>query len=275
MDAVRTTCTPRSTSRSCCSATWPRCTSLELVTGVIILPQRQTALVAKQAAEVDLLTERPVPTRRRASAGTPSSTRRSGKRSTTRGQRHERADRAAAPARGPRQPSPTTASSTRVTAAGLAPLPRAATDPDLDRRPVAAGVPTHRPTGRRLVPAGAAGADARRGPWPSSTPRPPRPAAIPATHRHGGSRQLDRRRHRASSSTRSAGGATPVPSHLSINTMNAGLGAGRTPPRGAGDGRRRARVVPAQLTLGHHGPPCSRPSRPDSGPRRPSPSPPT
>jgi probable F420-dependent oxidoreductase len=32
-------------------------TSLELVTGVIILPQRQTVLVAKQAAEVDILTE--------------------------------------------------------------------------------------------------------------------------------------------------------------------------------------------------------------------------
>jgi probable F420-dependent oxidoreductase len=32
-------------------------TSLELVCGIIILPQRQTALVAKQAAEVDLLTE--------------------------------------------------------------------------------------------------------------------------------------------------------------------------------------------------------------------------
>src|SRR5262245_33354522 len=32
-------------------------TALELVTGIIILPQRQTALVAKQAAEVDLLTE--------------------------------------------------------------------------------------------------------------------------------------------------------------------------------------------------------------------------
>lgn len=31
-------------------------TTLELVTGVIILPQRQTALVAKQAAEVDVLT---------------------------------------------------------------------------------------------------------------------------------------------------------------------------------------------------------------------------
>src|SRR5260370_19529267 len=34
-------------------------TSLELVTGIIILPQRQTALVAKQAAEVDLLTRAP------------------------------------------------------------------------------------------------------------------------------------------------------------------------------------------------------------------------
>src|SRR4030095_16255048 len=32
-------------------------TSLELVTSVIILPQRQTALVAKQATEVDRLTE--------------------------------------------------------------------------------------------------------------------------------------------------------------------------------------------------------------------------
>lgn len=32
-------------------------TRLELVTGIIIAPQRQTALVAKQAAEVDILTE--------------------------------------------------------------------------------------------------------------------------------------------------------------------------------------------------------------------------
>jgi probable F420-dependent oxidoreductase len=32
-------------------------TSLELVTGILVLPQRQTALAAKQAAEVDLLTE--------------------------------------------------------------------------------------------------------------------------------------------------------------------------------------------------------------------------
>ena len=40
-------------------------TSLELVTGIIILPQRQTALVAKQAAEVDLLTGGRLPARRR------------------------------------------------------------------------------------------------------------------------------------------------------------------------------------------------------------------
>src|SRR5262245_17592762 len=32
-------------------------TRLEVVNGIIILPQRQTVLVAKQAAEVDLLTE--------------------------------------------------------------------------------------------------------------------------------------------------------------------------------------------------------------------------
>ena len=33
------------------------CTSLAVVSGIVILPQRQTALVAKQAAEVDLLTK--------------------------------------------------------------------------------------------------------------------------------------------------------------------------------------------------------------------------
>ena len=38
---------------------------LELVTSVVILPQRQTALVAKQAAEVDVLTGGKLPARRR------------------------------------------------------------------------------------------------------------------------------------------------------------------------------------------------------------------
>ena len=72
----------RSTSRSCCSATSPRLPGLELVTGVIILPQRQTALVAKQAAEVDLLTAAGSGSAS-GSAGTPSSTRRSARISPT------------------------------------------------------------------------------------------------------------------------------------------------------------------------------------------------
>ena len=48
--------TIRSTSRSCCSGSSPPTRPrIELATGVLVLPQRQTALVAKQAAEVDLL----------------------------------------------------------------------------------------------------------------------------------------------------------------------------------------------------------------------------
>ena len=46
-----TTYTPPSTSPWFSSAIWPGDQSLEFVTGVIILPQRQTALVAKQAAK--------------------------------------------------------------------------------------------------------------------------------------------------------------------------------------------------------------------------------
>ena len=50
-------------------------TSLELVTGIIIAPQRQTALLAKQAAEVDILTGGHF------RLGTRSSTKRSGRTS--------------------------------------------------------------------------------------------------------------------------------------------------------------------------------------------------
>ena len=62
--------------------------SLELVTGIVILPQRQTALVAKQAAEVDILTGGRF---RLGSgrAGTRSSTRRSGRTSPTAARRME------------------------------------------------------------------------------------------------------------------------------------------------------------------------------------------
>src|SRR2546421_5691008 len=50
------TCTPRFTSRWSLYGYLAATTPLELVTGIIILPQRQTVLAAKQAAEVDLLT---------------------------------------------------------------------------------------------------------------------------------------------------------------------------------------------------------------------------
>jgi len=53
-------------------------TSLELVTSILILPQRQTVLVAKQAAEIDLLTQGKLRLGV-ASVGTRSSTRRSGR----------------------------------------------------------------------------------------------------------------------------------------------------------------------------------------------------
>jgi alkanesulfonate monooxygenase SsuD/methylene tetrahydromethanopterin reductase-like flavin-dependent oxidoreductase (luciferase family) len=54
---------------------------IELVTGILILPQRQTALVARQVADVDLLSGGRVRSVS-ASAGTTSSTKRSGRTST-------------------------------------------------------------------------------------------------------------------------------------------------------------------------------------------------
>ena len=69
---------------------------MELVTGVIILPQRQTVLAAKQAAEVDLL---PAGSSgwAWASAGTSVEYEALGQDFGTRGQRLRGADHAAAP----------------------------------------------------------------------------------------------------------------------------------------------------------------------------------
>ena len=146
-------------------------TSLELVTGIIILPQRQTALVAKQAAEVDLLTGG----RFRLGVGlgwNPVEYEALGQRlRPTRGRRIDEQiellraalDRAVGDLRRRR----TTAS----TAAGLAPAARAAADPGLDRRRV-------RP-GRTGASAASPTAGSRRsGPGPTSTaPRHRRGAA--------------------------------------------------------------------------------------------------
>ena len=137
-------------------------TSIELVTGIIILPQRQTALVAKQAAEVDLLDRWAVPARHRARL----------ERGGVRGARHELlrprrrgwASRSSCCAALWTQRSVTyDGTYEHVTGAGLAPLPIQRPIPDLVRRRVGAGLAARRPAGRRMVPAGAAGPGARRG----------------------------------------------------------------------------------------------------------------
>ena len=53
--AAPTTSTTPSTSPWSCSPTWPAFTDLSFATSILIGPQRQTALLAKQAAELDLL----------------------------------------------------------------------------------------------------------------------------------------------------------------------------------------------------------------------------
>ena len=135
-------------------------TTLELVTGVIILPQRQTALVAKQAAEVDLLTGGRF--RLGVGVGWNAVEYEASARTSPIAAGASRADRAHAPAVD--QDSVTyNGSYETVTGAGLCPLPI--------QRPIpvwfgAMSPPAYRrvgPAGRRVVPAGAAGPEARRG----------------------------------------------------------------------------------------------------------------
>ena len=94
-----------------------------------------------------------------------------------------RADPAAAPAVDRAGRSPTTATFDTRHGRRHHPAARAAADPDLDRRPVDAGLPPRRAARRRLVPAGAAGAEARRGPG-GRRARPPTRRA--ATRRRSG-----------------------------------------------------------------------------------------
>ncbi len=161
-----------------CSATSPRSPRLELVTGIIILPQRQTALVAKQAAEVDLLTGGRFRlgiglgwnARRVRGAGQglhqPGAPGRGAGRAAAaaldRAERHLPRHRRAGHRRRPRP------------AAGAAP------DPDLVRRPVTGGLPADRAPGRRLVPAGPARPAAGRCPRDRRAKRPSPPGAIRA-----------------------------------------------------------------------------------------------
>ena len=129
----------------------------------------------------------------------------------------------------------------RITAAGLAPLPHAAADPDLDRRRS-----RRRPTGASAgsptagSPQVHAGAGARRGQGDRRRGGD-RGRARPGDAGHGGPGALDRRRRRASSSTTSAAGATPArPTCRQHDERRAR--PGRRTPRGARRSRRGARA---------------------------------
>jgi len=138
-------------------------TPLELVPGILILPQRQTALVAKQAAEVDLLTSG----RFRLGVGLGWNAveyEALGKDFTDRGRRMTEQ---------------------------ISLLRRLWTD--LGRGPVPPGLRPGRPARRRLVPPGAAGAAAGRSPGAGRAGRR-RGGPRPVRARHGGAGQLARRR---------------------------------------------------------------------------------
>ena len=191
-------------------------TSLELVTGIIILPQRQTALVAKQAAEVDLLSGG----RFRLGVGlgwNQVEYEALGQDFRTRGRRLE--EQVALMRRLWTEESVTyDGEFDRITGAGLAPLPGAAAHPGLVRRPVRARLPPGRPPRRRLVPAGQSGPGARPGPGSRRT-RPPgkRAGTRPSSAWRAGS----------------AGAVTPGNSP----SRPAGGGGGRDPPGRQHDGR--------------------------------------
>ena len=168
-------------------------TSLELVTGIIILPQRQTALVAKQAAEVDLLTDG----RFRLGVGLGWNAVEYEALGTDFSDRGRRIGEQVELLRRLWTERSVTHDGAYEHVTGGRPRAAAgaAADPDLVRRGVGAGLPPRRPPRRRLVPAGAAGPAARRRAR-DRRGRGARRRARSERARHGGPRELDRRRRR-------------------------------------------------------------------------------
>ena len=152
-------------------------TSLELVTGVLILPQRQTALVAKQAAEIDVLSGG----RLRLGVGVGwNEVEYEGldKDFSNRGARSEE-QIALLRALWTSPVITFDGQWERIDAAGINPLPGAATDPDLDRR-LCRGDPAPGGTvGRRLVPLAGTERDDARGRRAHPRATPAKPGAIP------------------------------------------------------------------------------------------------
>ena len=138
-------------------------TALELVTGVIILPQRQTALVAKQAAEVDLLTDG----RFRLGIGVGWNAVEYEALGETSRPRQADDEQIALLRRLWTEPAVTHEGTfDQVDGAGLAPLPVQRPIPIWIGGAVPARLPAHRAAGRRVVPAGPPGRAARRGAGP-------------------------------------------------------------------------------------------------------------
>jgi len=178
-------------------------TSLELVTGIIILPQRQTALVAKQAAEVDLLTGGPLPARR-GPRMEPGRVRGPGPALRRAWPSDDRADPGAPPTVDRDVDHPrghVRHDHRRRHRTGADPT----TDPDLDRGRVRARLPAHWPARRRMVPpdptgreTAASARDHRRRRTGGRSRR--------RIHRHGTARDLDADRPRPVCETRSRTG---------------------------------------------------------------------
>ena len=137
-------------------------TSLELVTNIIILPQRQTALVAKQAAEVDLLSQG----RFRLGVGlgwNPVEYEALGKEFSNRGRRVEEQIHLLRRL-WTEEVVTFDGAYERVTGAGLAPLPVQRPIPVWLGAQSPPRLRASRPAGRRVVPPGAARSGARRRP---------------------------------------------------------------------------------------------------------------
>ncbi len=194
---------------------------VELVTGILILPQRQTALVAKQAAAVDVLSAG----RLRLGVGVGWNAvefEALGERFTNRGARIEE-QIAVLRALWARDLVTIEGQWHRVTDAGLNPVAAAAHDPDLDgRRERARRAPRGAPGGRvdAPLPPGTPGAGHR---GPAARPDPggrPRPGGLRHRGAHDAGAGAARRACEAElAAWREMRGIT----HLSVHTVGLGL----------------------------------------------------
>ena len=196
------------------------CTDLAFATSILIGPQRQTALLAKQAAEVDLLCGGPLPARarhrleqgrvrraRHAVRGAGGHSRGAGRRAARPVDRAERDGRRPLPPHPGGRPRP---------AAG------AAADPDLDRRPS----PRPRCAGWAASPTAGSPWSGRAAAWrrrsrSSARARPRSAGTCRASSSRAGwsTPPATSTRSPSTPGAGSAAGAT----HLSVNTMHAGL----------------------------------------------------